>query len=936
MCTIVSFSVAGFSTSTMTIKTDTDDTNANCLTRISHWIDAQLNYMYYRLGKLVARRPLVFIIVPAIIMIGFGMAFVLDVPTPEEDPEDLYTPQDSVSFAERIVIEEQFGFEPAFNSLIMNKADSDFVLDISRNNDFNKKSLLDLMTAYEILQNVTTTNNATGETVTYESRCNITGVCLEFSVLDFFNYNRTIIENDNDVMQTINNKLTTNMNPTLAKASIFGGMTPENSTTPTIAFVEALYLRFIFTNLEERVNNTRVFDEARAEWELEAATVLRESEDFVATQALPFFGGDFSDAATSAISGDTSLIPIGYIFLVVYAVWALSTRNYVYSYGSMAALSVVAIGFAIVGMLGLGQIFGIEYSFVVQAAFFLLMGLGVDDTFVILGSHSHLSHIKDVEERMGQTLASSGVSITITSITSTFAFAAGVITSLPAIRIFCLYSLMGILCTFILQITFVLGCLVLTTRREQAKRADWLCCIKPSEPEAKCCSSEKFDENAPDILDQIFGIWMPKYILHPAGKFVVLLIAVVLTATAAYYATQVPTDFNIVLFIPKEHPILNSYAALLDYSGGETLTLDLVTGASELGYGANETQDALTDVVTDLVDNEFILYCANNWWLAFLGWAQTNKAAELVGGYIPDAKFYPFLTEFLAEPANTGYARQIVLEAGEIALARIECEAADFRAREVELVDSVRAVVANYTILGGSNVTTDRGDAVTPFMYNENFLFFDGYAVIKTETLRNVLIAAVAVLVITLLLLANVGSALILLCMLALVDVNVLGFMYYVDLDFNSVTAVNLVVAVGLAIDASVHIAHAFLASHGTRDERAKKALRKLGKSVFSGTFSTFIPLAVLGAAQSYIFTVFFKLLSIILFFAFFFGAMVLPVVLSMIGPAPYPVPEFMSSSSSSDLKAKQAGEDWKAAPSDEVVDLPEEQTDEVIQLQPV
>ena len=36
----------------------------------------------------------------------------------------------------------------------------------------------------------------------------------------------------------------------------------------------------------------------------------------------------------------------------------------------------------------------------------------------------------------------------------------------------------------------------------------------------------------------------------------------------------------------------------------------------------------------------------------------------------------------------------------------------------------------------------------------------------------------------------------------------------------------NLVIAVGLAIDSSVHIAHAFLNSYGTRDERAAMALK--------------------------------------------------------------------------------------------------------------
>merc|ERR1711988_329389 len=66
-------------------------------------------------------------------------------------------------------------------------------------------------------------------------------------------------------------------------------------------------------------------------------------------------------------------------------------------------------------------------------------------------------------------------------------------------------------------------------------------------------------------------------------------------------------------------------------------------------------------------------------------------------------------------------------------------------------------------------------------------------------------------------------------------------------------------------------------------------ALKKLGSSVFHGNFSTFLVMVPLATANSFIFQVFFKLLSLILLFAMFQGLLVLPVVLSLIGPDPYP-----------------------------------------------
>ena len=80
-----------------------------------------------------------------------------------------------------------------------------------------------------------------------------------------------------------------------------------------------------------------------------------------------------------------------------------------------------------------------------------------------------------------------------------------------------------------------------------------------------------------------------------------------------------------------------------------------------------------------------------------------------------------------------------------------------------------------------------------------------------------------------------------------------------------------------------------------------------LGRSVTNGAISTFLAIVLLAAAESYVFQVlaikspiytrtltrtqqvFFTLLALIIVFAFFHGAIVLPVVLSLIGPAAHP-----------------------------------------------
>lgn len=60
-----------------------------------------------------------------------------------------------------------------------------------------------------------------------------------------------------------------------------------------------------------------------------------------------------------------------------------------------------------------------------------------------------------------------------------------------------------------------------------------------------------------------------------------------------------------------------------------------------------------------------------------------------------------------------------------------------------------------------------------------------------------------------------------------------------------------------------------------------------MGSSVLHGGFSTFLAIIVLSAARSYIFVVFFKLWFGIIVFGMANGFILLPIILSFVGPTP-------------------------------------------------
>ena len=101
---------------------------------------------------------------------------------------------------------------------------------------------------------------------------------------------------------------------------------------------------------------------------------------------------------------------------------------------------------------------------------------------------------------------------------------------------------------------------------------------------------------------------------------------------------------------------------------------------------------------------------------------------------------------------------------------------------------------------------------------------------ITRELFRNLGIALACVFLTTLILLADLLGSVLVLGTVALSLVDLCGFMHTWDISIDVVSAVNVIIAIGLCVDYSVHVAHAFLANAGTRDERVKLALTEIGK----------------------------------------------------------------------------------------------------------
>ncbi len=171
------------------------------------------------------------------------------------------------------------------------------------------------------------------------------------------------------------------------------------------------------------------------------------------------------------------------------------------------------------------------------------------------------------------------------------------------------------------------------------------------------------------------------------------------------------------------------------------------------------------------------------------------------------------------------------------------------------------------------------------FPFGFEFLWWEEVGYIGAEFVRNATICLGAILVIVFLMIPELKVNIpVILSILATVA-DVIGFFYWWGETINGVICIYTVICIGLAVDYSAHIGHIFRLSSAEgadAEQRAIDTMERIGTSVTHALLSTLLAVVVLAPSKSFVFSVFFKVLFLVVMFGFLNAIVVLPVLLSL------------------------------------------------------
>merc|ERR1712038_1047689 len=623
------------------------------------------------------------------------------------------------------------------------------------------------------------------------------------------------------------------------------------------------------------------------ELELADKTTLQWEEEFVQTVqnlskpdavALPNAAKSFGDISSGAIFFDAYLMAGGYLLMFAYTIFMLGKLNTLEVRLFLSISGIVSIFMGLGISLSLSSLLGYPYTPMHAALPFLCLGIGIDDMFVIVQCWTNMK--KDptnlglsIADKMAIALKHAGVSVTVTSLTDVFAFGVGAVTKMPGLESFCVCTAIGLGSIYLLQVSWFVAWMTLDEQRVESGRDGLLPCIVHQDFQPSACSSLE--------VGQTVMKYYAKLLSSTVFKVVTILITITMLVCGGWGWWEMKQKFDPVLLLPAESYLREWIRVQKEFYPQDGWVADVYSG--ELSYKDLENIETLIGDLEYLKDDGKTLRGVDSWWSKLKDYANEKANFTSWQQFANEDDFQMLLSDFLFSSYGSKYKPHF-----KFGDEKLTCNEKAPRIKATKFQISYFAFDGPEThIPARASVTKVIDSANSPYRFSHSKVYaaWETDEIIGYELWRNIGLAMICVFVVTLLLLCNIQICVMVILIVVFPLTDIVGFLHFWDITIDIISCVNIVLAIGLCVDYSVHVGHAFLITKGTRQEKAVEAVSTIGPAVFNGGLTTFLALFLCGFSTSHVFITFFKVFSLTVVFGLFHGLLFFPVVLSLLGP---------------------------------------------------
>lgn len=604
-----------------------------------------------------------------------------------------------------------------------------------------------------------------------------------------------------------------------------------------------------------------------------------------------------------SIKEDVPLMAMAFLIMTAYCCFSLSKRHRVESRSLLGIGAVVTVAMSLAA--GYGILFAVGISLTPLSYLFPygMLGLGLDDTFILTGAFERTDPKKDVVERVVDTVTEVGMSIAVTTLTTVVAYSFGTMSSLPGVKWFCFYAALCVAIDFVYQITFFVALMVLDDRRMKARRLDCLVCFKSKEKTAEdetvgnvVVETETKEQKR--LLSNFNMSTYSRILLKPVSKVIVLVLFTSLFIVFAYIASGITQALDTKEILPEDSFVKDYISDLEDYTTNKEAAHTTVKVVfRDVDVTDEEIQYQMKEYINDLVDMPFVSSQPVSFWLRdFEEFLLYNP--KLVNDV--SKSYNEKLDMFLSTPPfDSIYSDQVKRDANGTVVASWTYLFFD----GVSIHDAPALVNAfqeqrRVTSAQSINKSDDNNDPLDGpfFTFGELYYTCEMWNVLVDEITVTLIFGLASLFVVALIFGPHPIAPFLLTPTVLATFVEVVAIMRLAGLHIDPLTSIGLITCLGIVMDYNLHVCQAYLeiddedegrrrGGRWTRNDKVVVMMEGMGTSVLKCGLTNLLGVLPLGLNSSLGFRTLFVTFLAFTSVGVAHGLVFLPVVLSLVGP---------------------------------------------------